>query len=484
MRNYFPPVFITVVFLGVYLMLYIMGLPLFMDFDVPWHIATGHKILELGALPATDSWSFTQPGIVWYNMSWTWDVLLAALESIGGLPLIYVFNKAFVAIVVALLIYHVRRRGVGSDALILTALLAAISFREFDAARSYLFGYLAVVIFHWLLHRSRAMQAPKELYWLPVLMVLWVNTHGSFLIGYTLIGAYGLEALITKNWRWFKQLLVIGIACVFAVLINPYGIGIYAAALRTLDSVTTAYITEWLPFVFGKSLGFSVWLLIFILAAGFRDRTIPLADKIISCIWLLAMFSSVRNGNYFVLVSAPFVAISLTTLLKDLESIRTRRVDAIAKLEATISPAPMLAVTLAVVIASGLWIDRLKGKSYVTLPEYDVQAGVAYVEKNLAGMNVLNDYNFGGRLIYYTQSRTKVFVDGRAGTAYPEATLSEYLRFMNLEKGWEEIISKYNIQAIFVANGQRFAQAYVAGQYHAQWKQVYRDSVSSVYLRK
>src|SRR5205807_10126643 len=83
--------------------------------------------------------------------------------------------------------------------------------------------------------------APKaRLLWLlPLMMPVWVNVHGGFLIGFVLLGIYAVEA----GWQWFairddklqdfllklrggkraQSLGVVGMVAGLITLVNPYG---------------------------------------------------------------------------------------------------------------------------------------------------------------------------------------------------------------------------------------------------------------------
>jgi hypothetical protein len=483
--KYLPPALVSLAFVVTYLFLYMGALPLLADADVPWHIATGTLIRALGGLPTTDTWSYTADGQPWYIISWLWDVLLSFASQLGGAKGVYVFTMLFTALTVASLAYHLLRRGgIGTDAMIFALFMAGLALLDFAVARPHLMGLLMIPWAHLILHESRSDPNMRRLWWLPFMMVLWVNTHASFLAAFTLLGAYGLEAMITRRWDWFKKLVLIGCMCLLALLINPYGIDMYAAVMRTLSSVITRYIAEWLPFVFGNHMGISVWFFVFLLASSLREPTVPLADKIISFAWLLIMMFSARNAAIFVLVSAPYMAINLQRSLERLESIRTQRADIMLYLNRSGMREKMAVLLVAAVVISLIMFEMLRGNAGLTDSAKDPGWAIEFVQKHYPNKRLLNDYNYGGRIIYEAGTTLPVFVDGRAGTAYPERVLSEYLAFLNLDEGWEKIAADYHVEVILVSNTHRFAEAYDSGQYQKNWKRVYRDDVASIFVKR
>lgn len=479
-----PPALFSLVFTVAYLFFYLNAPPLFADADVPWHIAAGDLIRALGALPATDPWSYTAEGNRWYIISWLWDVVASAVHEAGGTHALFCFTAAMTALPVAILAVALRARpGLGADALIFTLFLAALALVDFAVARPHLMAFALIPLSHALLHKSRE-GGWKPLLWLPAIAALWVNAHGSFLVLFTLLGAYGLEALVAGKRGWFLRLFVTAVVCLAALLLNPYGPGMIDAVMRTLNSVTTKYILEWLPFVFGNSMGLSAWLIVFVLASSLREKSIPVADKIITFLWLPVLLMSMRNAGIFVLVAAPYLAISLQRTVEALERFRTRRPELTETLERHGMEGRMALAALVSLAASFFFFGDLRGEAAINDERNDARQAIAHVMENYPAARLLNDYNFGGRIVYETGGRLKIFADGRAGTAYTEEVLADYLGFMSLDDGWKKTLDRYGIETILLGNGQRFAAAWEAGQYREQWRRVYHDDVASVFVRR
>ena len=58
--------------------------PILNDGDTFWHVATGRWILQHGAVPATDPFSFTFVGRPWVTHEWLTEVVMAAAYLSGG----------------------------------------------------------------------------------------------------------------------------------------------------------------------------------------------------------------------------------------------------------------------------------------------------------------------------------------------------------------------------------------------------------------
>lgn len=483
--KYMPPALVSLVFLITYVFLYKAAIPLFAEPDVPWHIAAGDLVRATGHLPKTDTWSFTAQGHPWFLISWLWDITLSFIVSLWGLKGVFVFTIGLTSLIAALLAYELgKREGVGSDALIMTMFLAGLSFWEFATARPHLAGYLFILIFQQILHKSRTDDSLKKLLVLPFLMILWVNIHGSFIVAFTLLGAYGLEAMLKKRVHWLKDLLITSFCCLVACLVNPYGIGIIDAVMSTLGTQAAPFISEWKTFAFGQSIGLSAWFLLFLVTSILRRPGLLIADEIISVMWMFLMLMSIRNGGIFILVSAPNMARSMEQVRTRLEHIRTEREDIMKSLARHGMQPSMLLLAVMVIPISFYLMDSLKGDKFRVNPKQDPGKAITFLVKNAQGKRVLNDYDFGGRIAYMTGGHLPIFIDGRAGTAYPETVVGDYLKFLTFTPDWKPMVEKYKIDAIIIANTHHFPKAFEAGEYHDEWKQVYTDAYASVYFKK
>src|SRR3954453_293137 len=69
---------------GVYAVLLVCGDKLLNDSDTYWQISVGQWILDHGALPRTDIYSFTKAGEPWTSSSWLAQVLFAGSYNLAG----------------------------------------------------------------------------------------------------------------------------------------------------------------------------------------------------------------------------------------------------------------------------------------------------------------------------------------------------------------------------------------------------------------
>jgi hypothetical protein len=483
--KYLPTPLVLLAFLLGFTSIYAVGSPILQDNDMGWHIRVGDLILSTGQIPKHDSWSFSGSKQTWYNLSWIWDVILSLINQKFGMEGLFIFSCACPSLLVALLLASIRKRyDIGVNALIFIGVITTYCMFEFATGRPQIVGMFFALFFHHILHKYRFHpdnpQNIRVLFLLPLIMILWVNIHGSFFAAFIILGAFGLDAIYNKQYAVLRNLLIVSAACLISLLVNPYGIHIIDAVLRALDSAINQYIKEWLPFVFGNSMGYSMWILVFICFSNLRGSDSSVADKILALLWLVATLFSVRNIGFLAVLGAPYLA---TNLPRDnVKDKHTRKLAAWIN-DLRFSPAIMSGAILAIISAYYL-LPVIGADHYIEKAENSPVPAINYVMQNYAEKRVLNDYDLGGRVIYESKGKLPVFIDGRSSILYSEKIIKDFLDFYNLKEGWQKIIGEYNIDVILVGNNSLFAKNYGKGAYHEEWQQVYHDEVASVYTKK
>jgi hypothetical protein len=67
------------------LLFYGAGEQMFRDSDAGWHIRTGERILDRGAVPRVDEYSFSRAGGAWFAWEWAADAAMGAAHRWRGL---------------------------------------------------------------------------------------------------------------------------------------------------------------------------------------------------------------------------------------------------------------------------------------------------------------------------------------------------------------------------------------------------------------
>src|SRR5215510_10203058 len=179
----------TVLFLTIFLPLALLGRVLLNDTDTGYHIRAGEVILDTFSVPRYDIFSFHSPPLPWTAHEWLSEVIMALVHRAFGLTGIVVFF-AFVIALTYYLLFKILRTTNGN--IIITIAIVGLVIASSTLhwlARPHVFSWIFILVYQYLLdafqYRNR-----NYLYVLPLLMLLWVNLHGGFMVGFMLIGIY------------------------------------------------------------------------------------------------------------------------------------------------------------------------------------------------------------------------------------------------------------------------------------------------------
>jgi hypothetical protein len=210
--------------------------------DLAYQVRAGAEILATGSLPTADTWTFTIAGAPWTDQQWLAQVLLAAVHALGGWELLVVLRAVLVGGVAALLLAAARLRGAGDRTAAVLSLLAFMLASPALALRPQLFGIMAFAAL--LLLVALRERQPRALLAAPLVIAMWANLHGSFVLAPVLLGWVWLDDLARgRPWRASFAVLIAG--CL-ATLATPFGVGVWAYAVGIGTSPVIAQtVSEW-----------------------------------------------------------------------------------------------------------------------------------------------------------------------------------------------------------------------------------------------
>lgn len=440
-------------------------------FDLGWHLAAGDLIRQQGSVPLHDPWSFTAAGTPWFNLSWLWDVLASAIYQQTGFAGLVVLTMGFGAAIAGCLTGMVLKTGAAPVSVCVAVLAACLlypSFASFPNIYLATAPNMATMLF--TLVFLAACLAPSRLLLLPLVMLLWVNLHGGFMQGLALIGYFGISALLRRDRRTFILFLITGGLCLAATLVNPLGWHIYQGVAATLGNPVQGQIGEWMPyfhnFIWPGSLIGLCYILFFVIT-DLRHRTsCPLELRILTWLFLCAGFYQFRYMAFFFLFSAIPLALHLDRMLK----VRGDVGKALAVAGAAMT---CLLPILYFLVRPGFG-----------LPQMVSEADAHYLRDHFPHARMLNNWNFGGLLIFYDRGSVPLFVDGRAATAYPDSLLRDWYKVGKPEvvpADWDMVLRKYRIDTILWVKTHEALRHYLVAT--RGWKEAYSGQYVSIYVR-
>ncbi len=455
-----------------------------------WHLATGHQILETARIPVADAFSFTAPGSEWVSFYWLFQVFAAALETVGGLPLFLAAMALVFAAIPVLLFGRMRRMGVGALPALLIVVPTSIVLQAHALARAHLFTYVFFAILLDRLHRFHEGEiGARQLWWIPVLTLVWCNVHGGFVIGPVLAGVFAFGAVTQFAWsreaddrRRTVVLLALTGAMAAATLINPAGPWLHVSILDYFGMESTKEFGEWQGLTFttqfaplvveGVILG-----LLLLLVTGAR---MPWIDGLLIVLFLHMALQTVRHTNLFVIVAVPVLAREAV-----LAGLRVwPDVAGALRRGAGWFPAPKARVAFYGLFSAGFLSLAAAGalRSPDDLDDIHLSAeAAAFIEARPERFRrAFNSDALGGSLIYRFWPELQVFVDDRTPVYGDRFILDDYLRVQRGQPGWDEVLDRWDIETVILN-----AQAPVAEVLDASpaWRVVHEDDRNAIFFR-
>jgi hypothetical protein len=234
----------------------------------------------------TDVFTFTVPGAQWLNQQWGAQLFLDATYRLGGWNAMVLMHAALTSLSFAFIFLACRRRGASTRT---AALLSVAGFwvaRQNLAMRPQLIGVLLFSITLWILAGRRT--HPRALWAIPILMLIWVNVHGSFVLAPLLLGLAWLEDR-KDSPDTARALIAVCGATLAATLANPFGLRVwaYAAAIGSNPTIS-ARVTEWAPPTVHEYSGVVFFVSALIIVGYLLRRGVPVGWP--PLIWLATFF--------------------------------------------------------------------------------------------------------------------------------------------------------------------------------------------------
>ena len=487
-----------------------LSVKLLNDAGIGWHVRTGQLILSTHQVPREDPFS-SQISLRWFAWEWLYDVAVGKLEAWCGLNGVVWLTAVVIAAAFAGTFRLAVKRGTNLlAALILTLLALSASMIHF-LARPHVFTWLFALVWFCILDstESDSRRSGRRLWILPVLMVVWVNVHGGFLLGFVILASYWIASL----WTWLRSkesrleeslhkisagkrtrvLMLVGIASALASLLNPYGWNLHEHIYEYLTNrFFMDHIDEFQsPNFHGVAQKcFLILLLISIAAMAARGGRLRLSQVLLALFAISAALFASRN----IPVSSILLVLIVGPLVPQLGFGRfTQKMGAVdSGLRGHLWPLVASVATLAIAANGGhvgtkKWMDAhfdplrmpvdavnfLRNKNARAYELQDARA--AEMAQCHPFVPMFSPDYWGGYLIYRNYPNNKVVFDDRHDF-YGEWRLQKYLTLMHLEPGWEKWLDWFGGCMIL----PKSAPLTSVLSKSPEWKMIYTDDVAAV----
>jgi hypothetical protein len=466
-------------------------------YDFWWHITVGKEILSTRAIPTTDIYSFTEAGQPYpsYQMFWLMEVVLYSVYRLGG-PALIVFFQSILVTSAYVILFWICKHSSNSwrIAAIGTIFAAALGLNDWNVRPQGVTFLLASLILL-AIYEYRRKSHWGWLVLIPSSMLIWVNSHGTFIIGLTLVGIWWGQEIWTMVMRLARHekipdkrsVIIPGILFIITTLvclINPRGIGIITY-LRTLtgNQVIQNLVTEWAAPTFHSLIGtlFLVGLILSGILLIISPKRPNFFQVITYLIFGILGLRTLRGSVWFGLVMAPILAEHIAAFSKRLRKPGPFRDDQSGSTIINLLIAGM------VILMAIITLPCFKG--YLPLPA--AKAGLIASETPIQATNVLleikpeaklfNSMSFGSYLIWAAYPQYQVFVDSRI-ELFPTEIWLDYLKISNASDGWESLLDDYGINTLMLSPIDQ-SELLNAVDMSNGWIMVYQDDEAVIFSR-
>jgi len=447
--------------------------------DIGRHIKNGELILQGNSqVLYKNFYSFTCPEYPFINHHWFFGVIsyvIFRMSSFEGLSVFYIL----LLIAAFLLAFDSARRYSNFNAGILFSVIAFLLLTSRAEIRPEGFSVFFVALDFWLLQRflQRTISERVLLIVIPVVQVIWVNTHIFFFMGPLLVGVFLWQAQLAgeaKERRAFLQRLLW--ISVLVSLINPSGLWGMLTSFTGLNK-------------FGYDLAENQT--IFFMIHRFNDNIIYKYYVIAAMIMIAGMVISLRRegGKALPMVFlGAFITIAAFRAVRLMMPFGFLFVPLAAYFYAPYIKKAAVVFVLGMVSVVGivLCICLFPVNPRIGLMP-NVNASAEFFKHNGLKGPIFSNYDIGGYLIYHLGGQEKVFVDNRQEAFPPDFFRQLYVPMQEDPAIWKEALEKYGFNIIYFYRrditpwGQDFLIARVRDP---QWAPVFVDDYAIIFARR
>ncbi len=474
------------------------------DYDFWYHLRAGQLILETGVIKHLEPFSFAAGDAPWSVQSWLAGVILYVVYSASGLSGVIIFNALLVSLVFLLVYLTIRlAEDKGSSialALVIIVIAAfAVRFRMFVRPHIFEFVFLAALLYLLNLYRIRGV---NRLYIIPVIQILWVNIHGSHILGLMLPVIFLIGAQLSSRFGYggggagndrdgaphlkalTRAMIILFCVNILVTLINPetYRALIFPF-LITGQKTYMQNIGEWQPlnftYLWGYGLrytwGFSLLVILSVVGIVKSRRSVDITGLLLLILFFVMALKGIRLMAEFAIICAPVVCWNLA-----------RSGSAKDKNKEGLWPGVLAILILLFVAFPLVFMSKTYSRGLGVKENIFPERAVDFIEREGIKGNVFNSFGFGDYLAWRSFPEKKVLIHGR-NEVFSQEFYQEYLDAHTDPEVWKSLADRFQITHTLLEyyltdyEGKEMVP-HLAGD-PEEWVPVYWDRLSIVYVR-
>ncbi len=476
--------------------------------DFWWQLRLGQYITELREVPTTDPLSFTAQGNPYVDSHWLFQVALWRTYLVGGINGT-LLTVAGVALLAWLCVWLTMEWREAAGVALLAVALGAAAASERYLPRPDLLSLLFLALTGFIVARYRRTGGAIILL-LPVLHLVWVNTHGLWILGPIVIGAHALgDALVSRlpvpaGWNydamapaWCKRLGRVLLVMVPVTLLTPqpltqalYPLTLFREIQSGTDWVASSVTELGAPLADAHwpvaTVAFVALACLTVLGFAVRARRLDPVGFVLVCAFGYLALTARRNMALFAVVAVPFAVRAwadgpAATGAAWLESL-TRRAQ------------PVLAVLAVWIAMAGAWgaATNTFATRDGTLTRFGLGLSAThhpgrvgdFIAATHAPGPIWNTPELGGYLAWRFWPERPVYIDGR-WEVYGQLFLERYGRTIRDPVAWEEAAAQDGVRAAVVFHRMPDYGLLLRHLYRSdRWVLCYVDAVAALFVQR
>lgn len=459
------------------------------DSDYGWHVANGRHLLDGQLFAGVDTYSWTAPGATWIAHEWLTEGVMAFINDSVGPTWNSILAGGLATLAIVLVVARLRLRGFGIVVALAVGVVALLDAGTIVSVRPIVVEVVAVSLLLWRLDawRDGLVRDRRLALELILLFIVWTDAHGSFVLGFGILGATWLSLVVARSVR-ARVVVRIGLAAAVVTLINPFGIRLLGYVAGAVTGSRLSLIDEWTPPDLAASMWFAFDAALLLAGLGFaaalrtRDdsHAVRLDDALISVVMGVEGLLHGYHAGMLGIVAAPLIAAGIASIVGARPGLRR------LPLEGAARPGPKAAANLgvlgivAVLTVAITWARVGPSNTAAAIAaEYPVGALPALDLLTAAGpkpLRLFNEYTWGGWLVM-VRPDIPVFIDGRS-EVYGDAQLERYADILGTKPGWEAAFTGTGANAVLV----RTTSDLVPALMQRGWGAIYQDPVATLLI--
>jgi hypothetical protein len=487
MMKFVLPKLRDILFIAIFTGVFLAGQrSLNIDGDLGRHITLGQFIIKHKTIPSSDLFSHTMPGKPLTPHEWLAEVIYTVFYRFLSLDGVVLLEALLIALTIAWIYSDSYDRGKSYALATLFSIWAAAMSSIHWLPRPHLFTFLLLAI--WTTEIRKIATGIKFSIWLvPLLMIIWVNTHGAFISGFVVLGCYLIGTIIEHRdngnnaiqKKTQKRLVIAGGLALVATLFNPASWKIWQTSIGYVtNTYLTSHTMEYLSPDFHLA-GFWPFLGMIGFIILFFSRSwgkLSISEGLLIASWAIMGLVSARNIPLFAIIAVPILAAYFAHFASNNRFILTFD-RAIAntdrQLFGTIWPLAVMVVFVFSILYRGENRFLNANRNYSFDPTAFPVEAVNWLERNPQDGNMFNYFTWGGYLLYRLWPSQPVFIDGQTDF-YGEELTREYASSISGDPLWNEVFKKYQIQWAIIPKGVPLKGELVS----AGWETLYEDETA------